>query len=240
MLKYRRKMLTIMVVTTVLGIPAFIINLFDAPGSFHSIIIRYWAQLLLWLNGIKVEVEKPENLQAANPAVIIINHESALDIAMVLAALPVPVRFMAKKELFAMPIFGWELRLGGHIAIDRVQRKRALTAIEKYSPAIVREKQNIAVSPEGTRTKDGKIGPFKKGAFHLAERFDIPLIPVTILGAADLVPVRKRAILPGTARLMIDPPVKTTDFADLDACIEAVRNRMIEHKERYEVEKLSS
>jgi len=227
------KVAAIILMTLVLGIPTFVINLFDAPGKFHSWIIRKWSQLLLWVSGIRVELQGAENLQAANPAVIIINHESALDIPLVIGGLPVPVRFMAKKELFRVPIIGWELILGGHIRIDRARSERAIRSIATYAPAIFREKQNIVVSPEGTRSRDGKMGPFKKGGFVLAQDFDVPLIPVTILGSRDRVPNRSYRICTGTVRLRIDPAVRVSDFADRETCIRAIRDQMIRHRDEY-------
>jgi len=165
------------------------------------------------------------------------NHESALDIPIMLAGLPINQRFMAKKELYKIPLFGWALALGGHISIDRKNPKKAIESINEHSKRLIKNKLNIIVSPEGTRSPDGRMGLFKKGGFKLAEKYDLQLIPVTILGSRYYVPKKKLAVTPGKVGLVIDLPVKVSDFSDMRNCMDSIRETMIHNKNKYERER---
>jgi len=230
------KLIATLLVTTILGIPATVINAIDRPGWSHSLLLRFWAQIVLLIGRIRIRVIGRENLFIRRPAVIIINHESAFDIIVAYAGLPLQLRFMAKRELFWTPIVGWILYLGGHIPIDRQNRTRAIAAIEKTARRIIRRGYNIVVSPEGTRSPDGQIGPFKKGAFRLAEQFRLPIIPVTIIGTGQIVPKKKLSIRSGQVTLVVDRPVSMADYESLEACMADLRQKMIGNKERYGIQ----
>ncbi len=224
----------LMLVTVLLAMMAFLCGLVDWQGKLHSHFMRWWARLFLFTSGIQLSCQGKENLQHANPAIIVINHESALDIPVVIAALSIPLRFLAKIELFRIPIFGWALFLGGHIPVDRQNSQKAIKTINKKSQQLVGRGINLIVSPEGTRSVDGKIKPFKKGGFVLAKRYSMPLIPVTMMGNRYCVPKKSMRIEPGKLKVMVDPPVYPQDYDTLDQCITAVRARMVRHKEQYE------
>jgi len=230
----------LMLVTIMLAILALPCGLVDWRGKLHSYIMRGWARLFLFTSGIELRCQGAENLQQANPAIIIINHESALDIPVIIAALPIPLRFLAKVELFRIPVFGWALFLGGHIPVDRQNSQKAIKTINKKSQRLVAKGINLIVSPEGTRSVDGTIKPFKKGGFVLAEQYQIPLIPVTMMGNRYCVPKKSMQVEPGILDLIIDQPVHTRDYETLDQCIAAVRNRMVRHKEQYEAARAGS
>ena len=229
---------SIVIDTIIFGVMCLIVSPFDWRGHVHGWIIRIWAKIDLWLIGVEISVKGLENLEDTNPSVILMNHESALDILIVLAGLPINQRFMAKKELFKIPIFGWGLAFGGHISIDRANTKKAVESINKNSKRIIKKKLNIIVSPEGTRSPDGEMGSFKKGGFKLAEKYDLPLIPVTILGSRYCIPKKKLTVTPGRVGLIIDSAVKVSDFPNLVSCMNSVRETMIHNKDEYESERI--
>jgi len=227
----------IALITIFFSIVCLVVIPFDWKGHVHGVFIRIWGEIALLLMGIKVGVKGLENLKDVNPAVILMNHESALDIPIILAGLPINQRFMAKKELYKIPLFGWALALGGHISIDRKNPKKAIESINKHSKRLIKNKLNIIVSPEGTRSPDGIMGLFKKGGFKLAEKYDLPVVPVTILGSRYCVPKKKLAVTPGKVGLVIDLPVKVSDFSDLKSCMDSIRETMIHNKNKYERER---
>ncbi len=208
------------------------INLFYPP--LHSWLFIVWSRIVLILLGVKLNVSGKEHLPEKGPGVIIINHESALDIPIAVAGLQAPVRFMAKRELFKVPIFGWCLALCNHIPIDRQNRKKAIKSINKVSKKLIRKRIFVIVSPEGTRSHDGQIRPYKKGAFRLADAENLPLIPVTIMGARYCIPKKSFNVVPGNVDIVIDKPVYVHQFANVDECIQAVWELMVKRKETYE------
>ena len=113
------------------------------------------------------------------------NHESVLDIWVLFAIIPRSFRFIAKQELFRMPIFGWYMRIGGHIPVDRSNRQRAVASLSQAGEA-VRAGTSIVVFPEGTRSRTGRIQAFKKGPFVVAQQAGVPIVPIAISGSASL------------------------------------------------------
>jgi len=214
--------------TTLLG------SLSIAFPPSHNILMRKWSQMILQLLGIRLKVYGLENIRAKSSKVIIMNHESALDVPILMAALPLRIRFMAKKELFRIPLFGWAINLARHIPIDRTNPRKAIDAINRISVELIRQQYCIAVSPEGRRSYDGKIAPFKKGAFRLAERHNLPIVPVVILGARHCVPNKKLSVIPGKIEVHIGKVVHLNEYSSLTDCIEDLHQKMSDRKEAYE------
>lgn len=225
------KTTTILVLTVIFGLLSLILF------PFNGQIIRLWAKTILKVSGIRLVISGIEKLGHKRSVICIVNHESALDIPVVLAALPQTFHFMAKKELFRIPVVGWVLYFGGHIRIDRQNPQKAIETINRKTGKIVRKGHSILVSPEGTRSPDGKIGKFKKGGFRLAEKLDVPIVPVTLLGTRYCVARKALKILPGVVEVIIDSPVKVSEYSGLEKCIDAIRNRMIERKSAFETQR---
>ena len=146
-----------------------------------------WTPFLIFMSRAKLHVEGVENVDPKRPTVYVCNHQSTFDIAVVLRALPVNFRFVAKRELQWVPILGWYLVLAGHILIDRKNRSRAISSLEQAAKRI-RGGTSILMFAEGTRSEDGRILPFKKGPFQLALKAGVAVCPVTIEGTARLMP----------------------------------------------------
>jgi len=225
---------SIISISSVIIVTAFgvILNLIILP--LHSWGLIIWSRFVLAIVGVKLNVIGSKDLTSVDPVIILINHESALDIPITVAATGKPVRFMAKKELFRVPFFGWLMKISNHIPIDRKNRQRAIKSIDTVSAKLIKKKISIIVSPEGTRSYTGEIAPFKKGAFHLAESNNLPLVPVTIMGARFRIPNKTLRVIPGLVSVNIGKPVYTSQFKDIDECIENVRSSMVLLKDEYE------
>lgn len=200
----------------------------------HSWIMIIWSEVALVVMGVRLEVSGRNHLPRGKPCILVINHESALDIPVAVAATRIPVRFMAKKELYRFPFFGWVLKWGGHIPIDRKNRQKALQAIEKVSGKLIRRGISIIVSPEGTRSSSGRILPFKKGAFRLAQQNSLPLVPVILMGSRYCVPNKTFRVRSGIVKVVIEKPVYPEHYENLEECLHFVRNLMIRYKDDYE------
>ena len=191
---------------------------------------RVWAPSSLWLARVGLDVRRLAPLPDG-PAIFASNHESALDILAVVAALPRTVRFVAKRELFRIPVFGWYLALGGHVRVDRSDHDRAVASLTEAS-RMVRAGTSLIVFPEGTRSRDGRVHPFKKGPFVIAVEAGSPVVPIAVSGAGAINPKGRIEVHPGTLHVSIGTAVHPRDFPDRTALLREVRRRIIEmHRE---------
>jgi 1-acyl-sn-glycerol-3-phosphate acyltransferase len=185
-----------------------------------------WGPLGLWLAGARVEIARMPAVPPG-PVIFASNHESALDIWVLFKCLPRGFRFVAKQELFRIPIFGWYLALGGHVPVDRSNRAHAVASLRRAG-ATVRAGTSLVVFPEGTRSRDGRIQPFKKGPFVVATEAGVPVIPVAISGSGRITPSKVIAVHPGRIRVAAGDPVDPARFAGRDELLREVRARVIE------------
>ncbi len=187
---------------------------------------RAWAPSSLWTAGARVEVVRSPELPGG-PLIFASNHESALDIWALVWKLPRIVRFVAKRELFRIPIFGWYLSVGGHVPVDRSHRAQAVRALSRAG-ALVRGGTSLIVFPEGTRSRDGTVHPFKKGPFVVAMEAGVPVVPVAISGGGRITPKKRIAVHPGSIRIAIGDPVDPRPCRDKVELLVEVRRRIIE------------
>ncbi len=178
--------LNLLFTTIFLSIIALIISPFDGRGKVIHKIARFWAFTHIRIGGIKVVTSGLDKITAP-PYIFMCNHQSALDIYGLLFSLPLSFRWIAKRQLFLIPLFGWALKRAGHISIDRENPREALKAMDEAARKI-RDGMNIIIFPEGTRSRDGSLLPFKKGGFSLALRAMVPIVPVGIVGTSTLQP----------------------------------------------------
>jgi 1-acyl-sn-glycerol-3-phosphate acyltransferase len=178
--------------------------------SFPLTITHIWGSLLLKAAGVTLEVYGQENLDPSRPAIYAANHQSAFDIFVLLAVLP-PVKFLAKIELFSIPLFGIALGRAGSLPVDRSNRQAAVKSIDRAAQA-VRSGSSIIIFPEGTRGTGGEMLPFKKGGFVLAIKSGQPIVPVSISGAGRVLSRGWGRIHPGRVKVVIDRPIPTDAF----------------------------
>ncbi|MGD0231134.1 MAG: lysophospholipid acyltransferase family protein [Syntrophorhabdales bacterium] len=173
--------------TLFLALVALAVAPFDPKGERVHRIARLWARISLKVAGVDLSVEGAHHLDSP-PYLFMSNHQSALDITALLSGLPLPFKFIAKRELFLIPFFGWALTRAGYISIDRKNPREALKAIEE-AVAKIKDGTTVLVFPEGTRSPDGNLLPFMKGAFSLASRAAVPVVPLAIVGTTALQPL---------------------------------------------------
>jgi 1-acyl-sn-glycerol-3-phosphate acyltransferase len=189
----------------------------NTPGGVYDQLNHGWAAGLMRWNRVDVTVEGLERLTPGQPYVYVANHASFLDIWVLLDRLPGSVRFVYKSELNDIPIFGRGLRASGHIAIDRKNRGSAFAAYDQAAVE-VRGGTSAIVFAEGTRSRHGKLMPFKKGPFVLAISAGVPVIPVAILGAFESLPSGRLSPRNVPVRMIIGEPIPTegVDYEERD------------------------
>ena len=188
---------------------------------------RAWAPSALWLAGSRLEIDDRAGFPEG-PAIYVSNHESALDAWVLFRTIPRDgLRFIAKQELFSIPVFGWYLRLARFVPVDRSHRARAVQALQEAG-RIVRAGTSLIAFPEGTRSADGRVQPFKKGPFVVAMEAGVPVVPIAIAGAAALNPKGRLEVHRGVIRVAVGAPLTPHDFSDKDALLREVRRRIIE------------
>jgi len=211
------------VVTIIGAIAALIMRLFDSSGDSVLSLARWWSRAICTLSGVKIEVESHAVLDRAHSYVFMANHLSTIDIWALYVVLPLPVRMIAKKQLAAIPLFGWAMWAGRFIFIDRHNAISARRSIDRAKERI-RAGASVLLFPEGTRSRDGQLQPFKKGGFHLAIDAGAPIVPVAIQGTRELMPRGSLRVKPGRVRLIIRAPIPTEGLAaeDRNALLERV------------------
>ncbi len=194
--------------TGVLGVVALLCSLFDRDGRLQHRIARLWARIILRTIGIRVQVRGKERLQPSHPMVFAANHLSAIDIPVLYAELPCQFRIMAKKELFRYPFLGWYLRRSGQIPIVLGDAHASLRSLNRASDAL-RRGMPLVVFPEGGRSRSGELQEFLGGAFYVAIRAQVPIVPVAIVGSYELLPMNSFHVIPGDVGLVFGEPIPT-------------------------------
>lgn len=199
----------------------------DVPGGVYDEIPRQWARELMHATGISVHVEGLEHLPRSGSCVYASNHASFIDTWVLVVTLPGSVRFLAKRELLRIPIFGAGVRLTGQIPIDRGRREEAIGACSDATE-IVRSGKSAIVFVEGTRTRDGSLRAFKKGAFVLAIEAQVPVVPVYVQGTFERLPRGRIVPTPGEVTVRIGSPISTAGFGyeDRDMLLARTRTAM--------------
>ncbi|HUY15021.1 MAG TPA: lysophospholipid acyltransferase family protein [Terriglobia bacterium] len=168
------------------------------------------ARLALWLAGVKIEVTGKEKIPAGRAVIFMPNHQSNSDPPAVFVHLP-PVLAMAKKESFCVPVLGPSMRLRGFVPVDRQNRERAKEAVEQAVRSL-KAGHSFLVFPEGTRSPDGRLQRFKKGAFLMAVKSGAAIVPVSVSGSRFIMPKGSNALRPGVIRITFHDPVAVEEF----------------------------
>lgn len=190
---------------------------------------RCWAPGLLAGGFMRVEVTGLDNLDRDRPHFFAANHQSIVDVVGLFYALPVPLLFMLKKELLSVPFLGWYVSAMGMITLERHKRRSALENLSQCHRHLT-EGKSIITFPEGTRSLDGTVGPFKPGTFIPAIDDQIPIVPIALEGPGKILPPGGFRVRPGTIRIAIGPPIPTTGLAlpDRRDLARRVRDRVVD------------
>ncbi len=191
-------------------------------GPFQST-AHLWARFLVFCSGVKVKVSGLENIPRDKAVIFAANHQGAADILIVLAFLPVCFRFAIKKELFNIPMFGWYIRKAGYFSIDRSMVLSAYRTLGTIAE-ILKDGESVLVFPEGTRTKTGELGKFKRGSLLAALKSGAPIVPVAISGSFNLMPRGTWLLSPSPVKFSIGTPIYINTEADYDNKVGEVRN----------------
>jgi len=221
------KALFIGLYTLVLGTFAILTCLLLPRTKAFIKLARLWSWLTLKILGVRFTAAYHARLAASRPSIYVANHQSQLDIPALVMAMPVDFRFVAKRELLIIPVFGWALWLAGFVLIDRRDRERAIQSLQRAARQ-VRRGTSFVVFAEGTRSPDGQLLPFKKGGFVLALEAGVPIVPVSIRGGHALLPKGSLRARRGTIEIVFGEPVETSVYTldTKDSLIEVVRGRI--------------
>ena len=202
--------------TIVVAVGAILSLLIDfRTGRIYHGIARFWSQGLLFICGLHLTVRGLDHIQAGSNYVYVSNHASLFDIPVVIAGIPDQIRLVYKKELEKIPIFGWSLKWGAYVAIDRSNRIEAKRSVEEATRKI-RGGASVLLFAEGTRSADGRLQPFKRGAFNLAVKSGAPVLPLTINGTFRILPKYSLSVRPGSVELVLEPPIPVHPDAGKD------------------------
>jgi lysophosphatidate acyltransferase len=181
-----------------------------------------------WLVGAKIINPDSKKLNSSKPAIFVSNHASALDVFIGMALCPYGGCGVGKKEILKIPFFGLAYWLAGHLLIDRGNNAKAVASMKKLSDFVKAKGLSIWIWPEGTRSLDGKLIPFKKGFVHLALATGLPVVPVIVHGAHKVWPAKTMQFYPGEVKIEVLDPIKTNDWnrETVDKHVEEVRNFM--------------
>jgi len=195
-------------ITIPCSILALLLIPIDESGRMYHGIGRRWASWVLRLCGVRVFMEGAEHLDPGSHYIYVTNHASMFDIPAVMATIPDQIRIVLKRELTRVPIWGWALKHGPYISIDRSNAKGALESLDRAARTM-RSGASVLLFAEGTRTKDGNLQPFKRGAFTLAVKSGVPIIPLTINNSFNILPKGSLRIRPTDITLVIGRPIPT-------------------------------
>ncbi|GAB4249211.1 lysophospholipid acyltransferase family protein [Deferrisoma sp.] len=198
--------LVIALLTLVLGSAAVVAGYTDRRRRWCRHLAPLWCRLLLRVAGVEVRVIHPERLPPAG-AVFVANHQSNLDILALGDVLPHNVLWLAKRELFRIPVFGRAMAALGYIPVDRGDSEKARASVDEAARR-VREGEPVILFPEGTRSRDGRLLPFKLGFVHLAAASGAPVVPLVLRNTADLCPKGSWTVRPGTVEIEVLEPYR--------------------------------
>lgn len=199
----------IVLLTLLFGIPSILAAYIPPRGDWFLRFARGWARSILFVAGISVRILHRERLDPAKSFVIAVNHESFCDILVLLASLPMQVRFLAKRSVFRVPVLGWSIAAAGFVPVDRGERGRSMATVDAALKRL-RGGRSLVVFPEETRTRTGELLPFKQGAALLALRSGLRLLPLGIAGTLRILPRNTLVFRSGPVVLSVGQPIEVS------------------------------
>ncbi|HUJ12201.1 MAG TPA: lysophospholipid acyltransferase family protein [Thermoanaerobaculia bacterium] len=198
----------VVAVTIPLATATMLVALIRSNARLIDAIVRLWARAIVHAAGIELRTENTERIDRQQRYIIVANHYSYFDIPCIFAAIPQPIRFMAKVSLFKIPIFGWAIGRAGFIPIDRKNRR---TAVKSFELAVerIRKGNTVVVFPEEGRSRERAMREFQRGGFLLALRSQLPILPVAIDGTYDVFSAHAKKVTPGPVTIRVGTPIPT-------------------------------
>jgi 1-acyl-sn-glycerol-3-phosphate acyltransferase len=210
--------------TILCGSASIVVSFFDKTGRTGIAIARVWGRSLLRIAGVRVRAEGLDKVDPNGAYVFVSNHLSYMDTPVVLSTIPAQFRFMAKKGLFQIPFLGTHLVQAGHIPVPRADPRAAVKSLTHAADTIRERGISVLIFPEGGRSMDGEIQPFKEGAAYIAIRAGVPVVPVTLIGTREILAMGSATFRRGPVTLRIGDPIPTQgltmrDREELTECV---------------------
>lgn len=197
-------------------------------AEFVHRVQQFWSRSFYRLMFLPVTVEGLEHIQPGQSYVFVSNHQSMFDVWLIYGWLPVIFKWLMKAELRKVPFVGIACKAAGHIFVDRKNPKAAMESMENIKKQL-KDGVCTVIFPEGTRTKDGQVGRFKRGAFQIALDLKLPIIPISLSGCYDVLPKGKPFVYRRPVRMYVGEPIDITQFENNNDAIDFVRNKVIEN-----------
>lgn len=183
---------------------------FDRSGNTIHSLARLWGRSLLFLSGVSVDISGVEHFLTDRPQILFSNHQGAFDILVLQAFIPVQFRWVAKKSLFKIPIIGWSMSLAGYVSIEREKPSSAYRSIEAAAEK-VKHGTSVLIFPEGTRSAQDKLLPFKRGGFLIAMKSGVPIVPISIKGTSNIMKRGSFLIRPERVKVIVNKSISTIE-----------------------------
>jgi 1-acyl-sn-glycerol-3-phosphate acyltransferase len=215
------------IVTIPSSVATICVAMFRSTSPGIDWLVRTWGRLLVRAAGIDLRTENVERLDPSQRYILVANHYSYFDIPCIVAAIPQPIRFMAKVSLFKIPLFGWAIGRAGFIPIDRKNRRTAVKSFDLAADRI-RKGNTIVIFPEEGRSKTRAMRPFQRGAFLLALKAEKTIVPIAIDSTFDIFPVGSKRVTPGRVTIRVGTPIETAgrSLRDKGALLEEARTQV--------------
>ena len=191
------------------SLPIILLGWFDKNKNFVSRICKFWSRWMLWSTGITYNVFGLDLIDKEKQYVFMCNHTSALDILFGVASIPNNIVFLAKKELFSIPLFGLAMKAAGMIKIDRQNSQIARKSVNDAIKSLFKTRLSTLIYPEGTRSQNSQLKEFKKGGFILAIQNQCPIVPMSIIGAGTSLPKGSINIKSNAVNIVFSRPIST-------------------------------
>ena len=203
--------------------------LLGMPWTYLTKDVSFFYRTCMWgawtgvrIAGVRVQTLGLDKIDPARTYIFMSNHISNLDPPIMIPLIPRRTSVMVKKELFKYPILGETMRIGSLVPVDRGNRDAGIAAVRE-ALKVIKQGVNMTIYVEGGRSYDGRLLPFKKGPFYLAEECKVPIVPITISGTQEVMPKKQFAIRPGIVTVRFHDPIEPKDFGDRDCLIAKVR-----------------
>jgi 1-acyl-sn-glycerol-3-phosphate acyltransferase len=220
----------ILILTIFFGSLNFIAATYDKVGTHQIALARMWARCILVVSRVRVRSEGLDKIDLSKPYLIASNHASYMDTPVILSTIRLQFRFLAKEELFKIPFLGAHLKTAGHVPVPREDPRAAIKTMTQAAENIREKGISMLIFPEGGRTRDGQLQPFKEGVAYIAIKAGVPIVPVGVTGTRAVVPIGSAVVRPGKVTVRVGDPISTEGLTlkDRQRITEQVREAVTE------------